>query len=197
MILALWFVVISNVDYGQLRIDTFMLTKHPPIGPMLDEYATRRGNYNDTGLDWLYVIIFSSFSMLVMVVTEITIYIIFFHHMYKHDNGNILRRVYLNPASQDVEIKQTCDQFFGQFCSFILRLLWMSILLYIYVKNILEVEDSNEPTLGAILIILILSILFMSCVEVSRKGSFLFHFFIENFTAFHSKGESICVCMIT
>ena len=112
--------------------------------------------------------------MLVMVVTEITIYIIFFHHMYKHDNGNILRRVYLNPASQDVEIKQTCDQFFGQFCSFILRLLWMSILLYIYVKNILEVEDSNEPTLGAILIILILSILrfaIMSMIEELASGN--------------------------
>ena len=98
-ILAIWFVVMSNADYGQLRIDNYMLIMHRPIGLMLDEYAKSRRNYHETGLYWWSVRIFSSFSMIVMMVTETIIYIIFIQHMYKNnDNWNILRSCLLEPS---------------------------------------------------------------------------------------------------
>ena len=81
-----------------------------------DEYELSRGNAS-IYFHWiqcrriLFIILISA------TVSELIIYIIFFHHMYKHDNNGRLR-ILLGSKVIRRRNQRNAITFFGQFCSF-------------------------------------------------------------------------------
>ena len=58
--------------------------------------------------------------LLILTSAEITIYIAFFHHIYKHDNNERLRLL-LGPNTIKHRNRKNALTFFSQFCSFVLE----------------------------------------------------------------------------
>jgi hypothetical protein len=94
-----------------------MFVPKGPLLQILDEYEQSRGNVSII-LYYLEVNAGIAFVMLVMLISEIIIYCIFFHHMYKHDNNQRLRRL-LEPQVIKRRNRKNAITFFGQFCSFV------------------------------------------------------------------------------
>ena len=75
---------------------------------------------------------FTALLMLAMTITEIMIYVVFFHHMYKHDNNQRLRSLLGSDAIKQRNT-QNALSFFSQFCSFVVEsLLTMTLLAAIW-----------------------------------------------------------------
>ena len=98
-----------------------------PIMIMLDEYEQGLGNPSIYS-NWIKMMLTISYSRIFMVVLEVFIYATFFHHMYKHDNNELLRRL-LDPNVTRNRNRTNAITFFGQFCSFAIEFTW--IILYI------------------------------------------------------------------
>jgi hypothetical protein len=94
-----------------------MLVFKNPILFILDEYEQSRGNPSILSY-WATTRMTIDVILMFMVVAEIIIYIIFFHHMYKNDNSQGLRKL-LDPGMIHSRNKRNAITFFGQFCSFI------------------------------------------------------------------------------
>ena len=82
----------------------------------LDEYEQSRGN-TSIHSHWQLTNINIAVAMVSMTTAEITIYVIFFHHMYIQDNQESLRRL-LEPTVIKLRNRRNAISFFGQFCSF-------------------------------------------------------------------------------
>ena len=100
-----------------------MLVFRKPMLVILDEYEQSLGNFSIISY-WATTQMTISVIMLFMVVAEIIIYIIFFHHMYKHDNSQGLRRL-LDPSVIRSRNRRNAITFFGQFCSFFFEFSWI------------------------------------------------------------------------
>ena len=90
------------------------------IFELLDEYARSRG-MSPTLPYYVNVRIIICCVLLFVIIGELIIYIAFFHHMYKHDNTEILRRL-LYPNVIRTRNRRNAITFFGQFCSFVLEI---------------------------------------------------------------------------
>ena len=93
---------------------------------ILDAYWENIGNPSE----FSYLIFFRTIIaslLLSMVCAELAIYIIFFHHMYKHDNSETLRRL-LDASVIKRRNKQNALTFFSQFCSFVFDILFISVV---------------------------------------------------------------------
>ena len=99
-----------------------------PILIVLDEYEQSLGNSSIVSY-WATTKMVINVTMMCMVVAEITIYIIFFHHMYKNDNSRGLRRL-LNPSVIRSRNRRNAITFFGQFCSFLIK--FSFTLIYVF-----------------------------------------------------------------
>ena len=117
----------SYNDYDHLRRDTCQLMYRIPIMIVLDEYEQSRGNFSIYSF-WIREAFAISISRICMVVLEIMIYAIFFHHMYKHDNNELLRRL-LGPNATKKRNRTNAISFFGQFCSFSIELVWIALYI--------------------------------------------------------------------
>ena len=149
----------SYNDYEHLRRDTCQLMYRIPIMTVLDEYEQSKGNFSIYSF-WLRTALVISFSRICMVVLEIIIYTIFFHHMYKHDNNELLRRL-LGTNVTRKRNRTNAITFFGQFCSFSIELVW--ILLYIITLP----QDNNKGGLIVIrFIVRMVSFTFIPIIEV-------------------------------
>ena len=94
----------SFTEYDKLINDTCMLAPKLIILELLDEYEQSRGKQAILGY-FVSVRIVLLFIMIFAVLSELVIYIVFFHHMYVHDNKEILRKL-LEKMQSMVEIEE-------------------------------------------------------------------------------------------
>ena len=130
-------IIKNSHDYDQLQDDTCMFVYRWPVFSLLDEYEQSRGN--PSIMEYLVKVHAGvGLCLSLMVTTELMIYIVFFHHMYKHNNNERLRRL-LEPDVIRRRHKRNAITFFGQFCSFIFEFSFATfgicIMLIEEVKN--------------------------------------------------------------
>ena len=77
-----------------------------------------------------------------ITITELCLYISFFHHMYKHDNCTRLARL-LEPAIIHQRNKMNAISFFGQFCSFVMEFIG-NVLVIIAIAKSAPTGDNAE-----------------------------------------------------
>ena len=65
---------------------------------------------------------------MIITIAEISIYVSFFHYMYKHDNNERLARL-LEPANIKKRNRQNALTFFGQFCAFVFEFIGGILIL--------------------------------------------------------------------
>ena len=93
------------------------------------------GNYQQSsGLfpTYIYWKKFRSFLLIVMssiTLSEIAIYISFFHHLYKHDNSPSIRSL-LEPKVIKSRNKKNALTFFSQFCTFIFEISFLMLMVF-------------------------------------------------------------------
>ena len=151
----------SYNDYQQLMRDTCQLIYRRPLMILLDEYEQSLGNPSIFAF-WTSTVLAMSYSRVFMVELEIIIYAIFFYHMYKHDNSEMLRRL-LDPNVTRNRNRTNAVTFFGQFCSFAIELSWT--ILYI-ITIPLNNNLSNNPYKKIIVIRFILRLVSFTCIPI-------------------------------
>jgi hypothetical protein len=100
ILLATVFVILMNINKNQqVYNENCKYSPDPEMLGMLDDYKQSLGE-----VSVFYFWHFSRFSigivMLWMTSAELTLYIVFFHHIYKHDNSERIKRIYLEPLSK-------------------------------------------------------------------------------------------------
>ena len=130
MILVL---LLSSDDYKKLSLNTCMAVPNMLFLETLDEYEQSRGNSSPLSY-FINVRISLGVILMSMMVGEISIYVIFYHHLYKHDNKEGLRRL-LEPGVIKRRNRSTAITFFGQFCCFVMKLTILLIFLVALVQD--------------------------------------------------------------
>ena len=120
----------STNDYRRTIEDNCMLVPKTLFLETLDEYEISRGNPSIYP-HWQNVRAILGFEGLCMNAAELIIYIDIFYHLYKHDNSELLRRL-LDPSVTSRRNKTNAITFFGQFCSFVVK---VSILIFIIIST--------------------------------------------------------------
>ena len=98
---------------------------------------------------------------MLMMTAEITIYVLFFHHVYRNDNGEGLRRL-LEPSVIRRRNRTNAITFFAQFCSFVFE---FSIGIVI-----ISAVMGGAP-FSAVYILKVISFTSMSIIEVVASNS--------------------------
>ena len=127
LILALMMYFASGGNLHPLRPKCMLVPKQNVI-EILDAYWESIGHPSE----YSYLIVFRTLNislLLGMVCAELAIYVIFFHHMYKHDNSEKLRRL-LDASIIKHRNRQNALTFFSQFCSFVFEISFVIILLF-------------------------------------------------------------------
>jgi hypothetical protein len=101
------------------RDECLLLPQVAAILEEIDDYEKSPGAYwNLSSLQsFRMMVAIWAATMMVITISEISIYVSFFHYMYKHDNNERLARL-LEPATIKKRNRQNALTFFGQFCSF-------------------------------------------------------------------------------
>ena len=161
--MAVLFVLLwSSHDYEQLFRETCMAVPRHQLLQILDDYEQSRGNGSILSYLHNVRIIFGT-VMVAMTIAEITIYFVFFYHMYQDDNHGRISRL-LEPHSIKLRNKNNAITFFGQFCSFMFELSFGIVIVWISAK-----QNSYERTDPLYLLMFVLkTVCFtsMSAVEV-------------------------------
>jgi hypothetical protein len=132
-------------DYSKLFIDTCMFVPKLQVLQSLDEYEQSRGNLST--MSYLIKIeIGIGAVMALMTISEIIIYIVFFHHMYKHDNSDRLRRLLERNVIKGRN-RRNAITFFGQFCSFMFE--FTEVLLFVLAYTI-GTKTNNLPLIAIV-----------------------------------------------
>ena len=119
-------VLFAQNDYEESTNGMCRLSLKSMMLELLDEYEQSRGNTSIYNY-WLNVRVVLGFIGILITVIEISIYICFFHHIYKHDNSERIRRL-LDQATIKRRNKKNAVTFFGQFCSFVIEI---SVMIFI------------------------------------------------------------------
>jgi hypothetical protein len=110
-----------------LRPNCMMLPKKNVI-EMLDAYWKIIGNPSE----YSYLTFFRTLNnslLLAMVCAQIAIYVMFFHHLYKHDNSERLRRL-LDASTIKRRNMKNALTFFSQFCSFVFEITFVIVVFF-------------------------------------------------------------------
>ena len=109
--------ILANIS--QVFGDAWLCMVVPDIESLqiLDAYEKSRGNASIYSY-WSDVRTILGFILMSVTIAEITIYFIFFHHIYRHDNNQRLARL-LEPNVIKLRNRMNAITFFGQFCSFV------------------------------------------------------------------------------
>ena len=93
------------------------LNSDTSIMELLDDYMQSLGHSSLFGND---ILLRSSIALIVLIleVSEIAIYVVFFHHMYKHDNTEQLKKL-LGVEVIKHRNRKNAMSFFSLFCSFL------------------------------------------------------------------------------
>ena len=116
-------------DYQHLMIDRCIpsVAHMRSMATSLDEYEQSHGKPSIYAY-WRSVRIGLTTVGFSLTVTEIIIYVAYFHHVYLHDNSENLRRI----LGSDVIRKRNRSNaisFFTQFCSFLVELTWLVLFI--------------------------------------------------------------------
>ena len=131
ILLAILFtMLLKSHDYDKLFDDTCMFVPKLHTLQILDNYEQSRGNLSTIEY---YIKLYLGIGLVAafMTISEIITYVIFFHHMYNHDNSDRLRRI-LEPSVINDRNRKNAITFFGQFCSFVLEFTGLLLLLASY-----------------------------------------------------------------
>jgi hypothetical protein len=128
ILLALLFtMMVTTNDYQKLAFNTCTLIPKLQVLEILDEYEQSRG-YSSIMSYYNKVVGVDGIVMTFMVISEIIIYVVFFYHMYKHDNNDRLRRV-LELKVIKGRNRKNAITFIGQFCSFVVEFTGLLLLV--------------------------------------------------------------------
>ena len=128
IILSLLFTIILNShEYNNVFFSTCGSIPKQQILQILDEYEQSRGNLSILSY-FINVNVGNGVVMAFMITSEIIIYVIFFRHMYKHDNNVRLRRL-LDPTVIRGRNRKNAITFIGQFVSFLFELTGMLLMV--------------------------------------------------------------------
>ena len=120
-------VIFMLSDYESTTNDWCMLVPHDRMLQLLDDYEQSRRNPSIYSY-WRNIgVVLGSIGIL-MTLLEISIYICFFHHIYKHDNSERIRLL-LDQETIKRRNKKNAVTFFGQFCSFVIEIILMAFLI--------------------------------------------------------------------
>ena len=116
-------------DYQHLRTSRCVLSVSlmRSMATTLDEYGQSRGRPSIYEY-WRNVRIGLTNLGFVFLVSELSIYILYLHHMYRHDNSENLRRL-LEPEVITRRNRTNAITFFTQFCSFLLESTWLVLII--------------------------------------------------------------------
>ena len=123
-------VLVFTNDYQRTADDNCMLVPKRLLLETLDEYEISRGNPSIYP-NWQNVREILGFKGLCMNAAELIIYIDIFYFIYKHDNSELLRRL-LDPSVTRRRNKTNAITFFGQFCSFVVK---VSIVIFFIIST--------------------------------------------------------------
>ena len=117
--LATIFVTSFNInDYTQIQRDNCMTwAQVRRLIEWLEEYKESQG-HESTALFWSVITQVVFLILMAMTLAEIMTYCVYFHHIYRHDNSEMVRRL-LEPGMIRNRNKRNAITFFGQFCSFV------------------------------------------------------------------------------
>ena len=121
-------VYFNSHDFNQLRHKTCMMVHKLSIYELLDEYEQSRGNSSPLS-HYRNVIIVCLATLILATISEIIIYVIFFHDMYKHNNSDRLRSL-IGPSVIRYRNRSNAISFFGQFCSFACELTLLILFFF-------------------------------------------------------------------
>ena len=129
---AVFTFLISITDYEVLftKTCTIMQPERRRVLNMLDTYDLSRGNPSIYAY-WRDVRIGLALCMLLTTFSQISIYTLFFCHLYQHDNTETLRRL-LDEKVIKLRNRRNSITFLGQFCSFVFDLTF-TVLLHLTV----------------------------------------------------------------
>ena len=120
--------VMNSHDFAKLRYDACATGPKLPLFRLLDKYEQSRGNLPILSY-YVSVRMLAGAVMLIATISKIIVYIIFFHHMYKHDNNKRLLRL-LEPSVTRNRNKRNAITFFGEFASFVIEFSLIVLLLF-------------------------------------------------------------------
>ena len=157
----------SYHDYEHLIRDNCQLIARKSIMILLDEYEQSRGEPS-IYMYWTTMKLAVAYSRVCMVVLEIIIYAMFFIHVYKHDNNELLRRL-LTPNVTRNRNRTNAISFFGQFCSFVIEFSW--IILYVITIPLDNKVGSYKEFIVIRFIVRLLSFTCIPIIEVLTSNS--------------------------
>ena len=136
--LAAIFVTVTSIhDYRKIQDENCMAVDRMMIlGQFLDEYEQSRGSVTNFS-NWITRNRIIFLSLMAMTLVEITLYCVYFHHIYRNDNKASLK-ILLGSAVIRRRNRKNAITFFGQFCSFVFE---FSISLFGIIAFV--VLDSN------------------------------------------------------
>ena len=122
-------VFLNFIDSQQLVNETCMLALTKETLDILDEYQESLGSSRIYASS-IWVSFWVAAGMICILIAELIIYIIFFHHLYKHDNTSTLRRL-LGSAAIKSRNKRNALTFFSNFCCFVFEVGFiLSIIIF-------------------------------------------------------------------
>ena len=164
ILLTVVFMIPINLrDNDKPVMDTCILKPKLDVLQILDEYGQSQGN-SSTMSYFIKVCIGSGAVMAFMTISELIIYIVFLHHMYKHDNSDRLRRLLDRNVIKDRNRKNAIT-FFGQFCSFVFE--FTGLLLFVVAYTI---GNGTNKLLPIAITFRIISFVIMPMVEVMMSS---------------------------
>ena len=120
-------IILCSNDYVKILIGQCMRHPHSTLLQVLDAYEQSRNNFSVYSR-WSMTRRVLAIIMIIFTTTEIVLYIILFHFIYKKDNSEALRRL-LEPRCIRQRNTTNAITFFGQFCSFVIELTYSIYLI--------------------------------------------------------------------
>ena len=105
-----------------------MANKYISIIQILDDYQISVG-YPSLLISNIILGISFGTICLILEVAEIVIYVLFFHHMYKHDNNEKLKKL-LGADEIKRRNSRNAMSFFSAFCSFVVEIASIIMLMF-------------------------------------------------------------------
>ena len=152
-------------DYEQLQIKHCHTPANFNIFKILDEYEQGKGK-SSIYQYFIYPRIASGGVMLLVTISELSIYIILFRFMYLHDNNERLRRL-LEPNVIRQRNKTNAITLFGQFCSFVFEIsIWILFILAMLMGG-----NNSVGLLAAFSILKTIAFTCMTVIEAMTSSS--------------------------
>ena len=118
-------------DYEQIILENCNVPPNIEILRLLDEYEQGRGGPNILQY-FFHPRVINAGIMLLVTLSELSIYVIFFRFIYRHDNNERLRRL-LDPSIIKQRNRTNAITFFGTFCSFLFEIsIWILHVLVMF-----------------------------------------------------------------